>query len=239
MLTLREVQSESDPALAEWLAMYERSFLREVRMPREAIAAQVSAAARVTPEGDVLHVAAALDGDAVVGGAMFTFLSRSNLGFLSYIFIGPETRGRGVGEWVYRQLAGMLGMDATARGQSLQGIILEVEREDLAATVRERGERVRRLRFFARVGARIVTGIDYLQPPLHPEAEPVPLYLMFDAVGLQSPALSHERVLAWVDDAYRVVYVQEAGINERVVIDCLRQVRDSMGKQPVGIRRPA
>ena len=116
---------------------------------------------------------------------------------------------------------------------------MEVEREDLAATAREREERVRRLRFFARAGARIVTGIDYRQPPLHSDAEPVPLYLMFDAVGSQSPTLSHERVLAWVDDAYRVVYVQGAGISERVVIDCLRQVRESMGAQPVGIRRPA
>ncbi len=133
----------------------------------------------------------------------------------------------------------MLGSDATARGQFLQGIIFEVEREDLAATAREREERIRRLRFFARVGARIVTGIDYLQPPLHPDAEPVPLYLMFDAVGSQSPALSRERVLAWVDDAYRVVYVQEAGISERVVADCLRQVRASMGEQTVGTRRPA
>ncbi len=97
MLTLRDVQSEADPALAKWLTMYERSFPREVRMPREAIAAQVNATAPVSPEGDVLHVAAALDGDAVVGGAMCTFLNRSNLGFLSYIFIGPETRGRGVG----------------------------------------------------------------------------------------------------------------------------------------------
>ncbi len=238
MLTWRNVESESDPALAKWLAMYERSLPREVLVPREVITAQVNAAARVRVEGDVLHVAAALDADAIVGGAMFTFLSRSSLGFLSYIFIGPEMRGRGVGAWVYRQLTGVLGSDATVRGQSLQGVICEVEREDLAATPRELEERVARLRFFARVGARIVTGINYLQPPLHPEEEPLPMYLMFDPAGSQRPTLSHERVLAWVEDAYRAVYTQGAGLSERVVAECLRQVRESMGELPVGIRQP-
>lgn len=237
MLTWRSVQSESDPVLAKWLGMYERSFPREVLVPREVIAAQINAAARVPVEGDVLHVAAALDGDAIVGGAMFSFLSQSNLGFLSYIFSGPEARGRGVVAWVYRQLTGSLASDATVRGRSLQGIIFEVEREDLAATPREREERIRRLRFFAKVGAGVVTGIDYLQPPLHSEEEPLPMYLMFEAAGSQGPTLWQKRVIAWVEDAYRVIYVQGAGLSERVVADCLRQVRESMGELPVGIRR--
>jgi len=238
MLTWRNVQSESDPELDKWLAMYERSFPREVLVPREVIAAQINAAARVPFEGDVLHVAAALDGDTIVGGAMFTFLSRSSLGFLSYIFIGPETRGQGFGAWVYQQVKGVLGSDATVRGQSLQGIIFEVEREDLAATPGEREERIGRLRFFARVGAHIVTGISYLQPPLHLDEEPLPMYLMFDPAGSQRSALSNERLLAWVEDAYRASYVQGAGLSERVVAECLRQVRESTGELPVGLRRP-
>jgi GNAT superfamily N-acetyltransferase len=228
MPTWREVQSESDPVLADWLAMYERSFPNEVRLPREVVTAQIAEAGR-TPRGeDVLHVAAAMEGDAVVGGANFTYLGRSNVGLLSYIFTAPERRGRGVGGWIYRQVTTVLRADAARRGRSLEGVLLEVERDDLA-TGPEREERVRRLRFFAGAGARVVTGVDYLQPPLHPGEEPLPMHLMFDPAGAGRPAPSCGEVLAWVDDIYRVIYGDGAGLDEHVLQECSRRVRRAAG----------
>jgi hypothetical protein len=228
MLAWRDVQSEADPTLANWLAAYERSFPIEVLLPRDVIMAQISEVSRAPSGENDFHVTAAMDGEAVVGGAMFTFLGRTSVGLLSYIFTGSERRGNGIGTWLYDRVVSVLRADATRRNRSLRGLVSEVEREDLAALPSEREERIRRLRFFTRVGARILAGVNYLQPPLHSGEEPLPMYLMFDAVGSGRPTLSSRRVLALVADIYRVAYVNGAGLSEYAVQECLERVRQSI-----------
>jgi GNAT superfamily N-acetyltransferase len=224
--------------LAQWLAIYERSFPRQVRVTPHVIAGQIGPAEPGSAAGDVLHVAAAMDGGVVVGGAMFSLLRRSGLGFVSYIFTAADTRGQGVGTWTYRRLVGALGADAAQNRQPLQGVIFEVEREELAETAGEREERIRRLRFFTRMGARILTGLDYLQPPLHAGDAPLRMHLLFDPAGSPEPLPSGDRVLSWITDAYDSIYVRGSGLEAGVVAPCLQRARDSMGHAPVGMRRP-
>ncbi len=114
----------------------------------------------------------------------------------------------------------------------------EVEREDLAGTPAEREVRTRRLHFFGRMGARILTGLDYLQPPLHAGDEPLRMCLMFDPGRSSGPPPSADRVMAWVADAYDSIYVKGTGLAEGAVARCLQQVRQSMARLPVGTRRP-
>ena len=239
VLTWWEVRSGTDPTLSRWLATYEQSFPIEVRVPSEVIAEQIRQRDQGHPEFDVHHLAAALDGQDVVGGAMFSFLGHSRVGFISYIFVDSRMRGRGIGGWIHRRLITALEADSAAlRSEPLAGVVFEVERDDLAETPGERTEKIGRLRFFARLGAGILTGLDYLQPPLHAGEAPLPMYLMYHPVALSSQRLSAGDVLAWVAHIYDAIYVKGAGLSERAVGDCLVRVERSMEGGHVALRRP-
>ncbi|HSB69692.1 MAG TPA: GNAT family N-acetyltransferase [Candidatus Methylomirabilis sp.] len=239
VLTWWEVQSGRDPTLSSWLATYEESFPFEVRAPSEVIAEQIRRRDLGQAEDDVHHLAAALDGQTVVGGAMFSFLDRSRVGFISYVFVDSRMRGHGIGEWIFRRLLAVLEADSAALHlEPMAGVVFEVEREDLAKTPGEGMERIRRLRFFARLGAGILTGLDYLQPPLHAGEAPLPMYLMYQPMALSSQGLSAGDVLAWVAHIYDAIYVKGAGLSESVVRDCLDRVERSMEGGHVALRRP-
>ncbi len=185
MLQWREIESLSDPVIPQFAATYEASFPIEVRVPQQLIVARIEKKLVGDPALGVYHLGVAFDGEAMVGGAVFDFLNQSNIGFIDYIFVDRQLRSRGIGQFIYDRLSDTLGRDASRPGQEkLQGILFEIEKEDLATQAGERQHRVRRLRFFLRMGAGIASGLSYLQPPLHPGEGPLPMHLMFHPIGV-------------------------------------------------------
>lgn len=238
MLHWREIESSSDPVLPQFAATYEASFPIEVLVPQQLIVALIERKLRGELALNVYHLGVAFDGDAMVGGAVFNFLHQASIGFIDYIFVNRQLRGRGIGQFIYDRLSDTLKRDASGSGRGLlQGILFEIEREDLAAEADDRRERMRRLRFFLGRGAGIISGLNYLQPPLHPGKEPLPMHLMFHPIGVPEDQLSDSLVVFWVRSVYTVIYLHECGVSKAILTGCLRRVTASTRRGHLVLRR--
>jgi acetyltransferase (GNAT) family protein len=233
------VNSCADPVVPQLLAIYEKSFPIEVLVSPEVIVALIEKGDRRDLGAAVFHIGAALEDDVVVGGAVFIFLRRCNIGFINYIFVESGRRGRGVGEFIYHHLRSILERDATAlNDRQLEGVLFEVEREDSPTALGEPMEKIKRLRFFGRMGAGILEGLDYVQPPLHAGEDPLPMYLMFEPIGTRKKLPSLTRLVSWVENIYRVVYIGGSGLETKVVGESLHRITESLRVGSVTLRHP-
>lgn len=114
----------------------------------------------------------AADGDRLLGFSVFRPLTKASLGYLWYLCVDENTRGMGIGSKLYRETVAWL-----QRLGGLKGMIFEVARLD-SESHPVYGDPVRRVQFYERLGARLILGYDYIQPPIPPHG-PVPLQLMF------------------------------------------------------------
>ena len=119
----------------------------------------------------------ARDGDALLGFSVFRYLAEASLGYLWYICVDQSTRGQGIGRQLYQRTLDSLGKN----GNCLKGLIFEVERLD-SESHPVYGDPIRRVKFYERLGARLILGYDYWQPPIPPHG-PVALQLMFHPIG--------------------------------------------------------
>ena len=121
-------------------------------------------------------------GDKLLGFSIFRVLKEASLGYLWYLCVDQATRGQGIGKKLYERT-----LDSLKNGNDLKGLIFEVERLD-SKSHPVYGDPIRRVRFYERLGARLILGYDYRQPPIPPYDE-VPLQLMYHPIdGLPSAA---------------------------------------------------
>ncbi len=159
--------------MSQMRSLYEASFPPEELRPFERIREEL-----VSPNGERrTHLLAALDGDRVLGLSLFALFPKASLGYLWYLCVDPDTRGSGVGGMLYCESLEHLRRDASGQGVGLKGMIFEVERLTTESHP-VYGDPFRRIRFYERLGARMVEGYDYYQPAIPPHG-PVPLQLMF------------------------------------------------------------
>ena len=187
-IELRRITTGSEERMAKICSLYESSFPQEELRPFERIREELE-----SPNGDRLtRLIAAVDGDSAPGISIFALFPAASLGYLWYLCVDPSTRGSGLGGKLYRESLDVLNRDASDLGTSLRGMIFEVERTTTEAHP-VYGDPFRRIRFYQRLGARLIEGYDYHQPAIPPHG-PVPLQLMFHPLGLAgectSPALA-------------------------------------------------
>jgi hypothetical protein len=236
-----EITSPSDPLLRGFLAIYDDSFPIEVRVPASTIVAAMERQAKDAPMERTRHTCAAILDERVVGGAIFSLLERNAVGFISYIFVGSALRAQGIGEYIYRHIVRTLREDAVRVHRTpLKGVLCEVEREDPALADAERIKRIRRLRFFGRMGAAILTGLHYLQPSLHPAEDPLPMHLMLDPLekGEGDDHVNSRLVLSWIEDIYHSVYLKGGEAEETVLLACHDRVKQSIQSEALDLRQP-
>ena len=118
------------------------------------------------------------DGDVLLGFSLFRILEEASLGYLWYLCVDQSRRGGGIGRQLYQRT-----LDALKNGNDLKGLIFEVERLDSEAHP-VYGDPIRRVKFYERLGARLILGYDYRQPPIPPYDE-VPLQLMYHPIELR------------------------------------------------------
>lgn len=154
-------------------SLYEMSFPKEELRSFEQIKQEISS----PTEERRTHMIAALDGEKVLGLSIFVLFPTASLGYLWFLCVDPNTRGLGLGGRLYCDSIEWLKRDAKALGVDLRGVIFEVERITTEAHPIF-GDPRRRIRFYERLGALMVAGYDYHQPPIPPHG-PVALQLMF------------------------------------------------------------
>ncbi len=185
-IEVHKITTAPENTMAQIRKLYEMSFPPAELREFERIAGDL-----VSPNGERrTSLLAAIEGESVLGISIYAVFPRESLAYLWYLCVDPETRGAGVGGRLYRASLDQLDSDGWT---DLKGMIFEVERLSSEAHPIY-GDPHRRVRFYQRLGARMIEGYDYHQPPIPPH-DPVPLQLMFHPLGLResecdSPALA-------------------------------------------------
>ncbi len=197
-IEIRQITTGSEELMGQIRSLYEASFPPEELRPFEKISEEL-----VSPNGKRLsRLIVALDGDSVPGISIFALFPEASLGYLWYICVDPDTRGSGLGGRLYRESLEILNRDASDLGMSLKGMIFEVERLTTEAHPLY-GDPLRRIRFYQRLGARLIEGYDYHQPPIPPHG-PVPLQLMFHPLELAGARCTPPALAGVVSDFLRL-----------------------------------
>lgn len=188
-----ELSRLDDPLIADVLAIYRESFPPEERITEEALLGCVGAGSGGAGGFyQQTHLLAATNGVNALGMCHFTGFwggeddNRSDFVYMDYIAVDKRIRGSGIGGQMYFSALAQAHVDACFRGRRLRGLVYEVERPELAADEEDRTLRQRRIKFYERRGARVLDGIDFVQPSLGEGLPEVPLHLVYHPDGDRS-----------------------------------------------------
>lgn len=163
-ISIHELTTWPEDLSAQARILYERSFPPEERNDFGRIQ-QAAVDGRV-------HALAAQNGNSLVGLSIFKHIKEARLGYLWYLCVDDSTRGSGIGSRLCEKT-----IEVLENIGGLRGLIFEVGRINSKPHPMF-GDPIRRIRFYQRLGARLIMGYDYWQPPIPPHG-PVPLQLMF------------------------------------------------------------
>jgi GNAT superfamily N-acetyltransferase len=153
-LRLHEITTVTDDLLLPWLDLYERAFPEAERIPVSRFLSILKA--RERGEEPNRHLLCALSGDQLIGLAAFNCMPEVGALFLWYIAVPDQARGQGVGSWLYRAVVEQY-------GANLRAMIFDLEDPALIDSPLAHAVALRRVNFYRRLGAHILTGIDYVQ----------------------------------------------------------------------------
>lgn len=166
---------------SQFLSLYEQSFPPEERRHYQSADQLMDFVADHRPTFRILAVSA--DNCSRLAG-FITFWEFPDYVYIEHLAVDPILRGSGIGSEMIRYIA---------RTHD-SPLILEVEPAETGAMAQ------RRIKFYQRLGFDLHDEINYMQPPYHPELQPIPLSLMtLGDIDLTNPA-------AALDPIYRHVY---------------------------------
>ena len=148
--TLGEITSLDDPLLLPWLDLYETAFPPEERVFTSLLLGGVKTPGKY-------HMLAAVDESRNLAGmAFYSEEIEAKAAFLWYLAISPALRNHGIGAWLYRAVLQRLDANDLA-------MFLDVDIPEEARTEAERDLSRRRIGFYQRLGARLLSGIRLVQ----------------------------------------------------------------------------
>ncbi len=164
-------QTRFERLLAGFVAIYDRAFpVSSEREDPHAWRARLGEAPPPSePWMDIgLLLSAGDGGERVLGGVAFEHYARSRCGLVTYLVVDERERGRGHARRLLGHALGALRRRSAERDEALAAVFAETEwpdRLDSADVHLVRAAR-RRLAVLARLGARVLWDVDYVQPQL-------------------------------------------------------------------------
>jgi ribosomal protein S18 acetylase RimI-like enzyme len=155
-LTFTPITNLDDDLLIPWLNLYETAFPPEERVLVSAFLKILKAKER----GQLLstEMLAAVDEDQHMTGMVFyEFHPEERTAALWYMAIDTQLRSQGLGSRVYHEIV------SRAQVAGCQAMLFEVEIPDNAHSPEAQILAKRRIQFYRRNGAKLLTGIHYLQ----------------------------------------------------------------------------
>jgi ribosomal protein S18 acetylase RimI-like enzyme len=192
-----ELTGLHDELLPAWLDLYETSFPFNERL----LVSHFIRLLQAKEQGEAKQITlSALAGQShdLIGMAAWHYIQEPGIAYLWYIAICPEARSRGLGSMYYHAFLA----SAFAKGARLA--LFEVEKPELARDEPERILAQRRIDFYTRQGARLLTGIHYLQS-VGAHAPSTPMHLMFHAKDDLSPSEAYRLASQVLGDALQQV----------------------------------
>jgi GNAT superfamily N-acetyltransferase len=135
----------------------------------------------------------------VMGLSIFRYHPEQEFGYLWYLCVDESTRGAGVGGKLFCATVDALTAAARENGLRIKGMMFEISRLDSESDP-VYGDPHRRLKFYERLGARMILGYDYYQPPIPPYPDNVPLELMFRPIDMPESTCTPDELATLVRD---------------------------------------
>ena len=162
------------PQFAESMRIYEYSFPRYETRETEKIKEMLRC-------DDNYHLFASLNIDNKVIGIslMYTF-KELGFGLLDYMALTPDCQNKGIGTEIFNFTLD----EFNSYVPNGTGLLLEIQKENVPDLQEiEIKNRVRRINFYKRLGVKNLEGVNYLLPPLQPDAETEEMYIMIRPVA--------------------------------------------------------
>jgi GNAT superfamily N-acetyltransferase len=173
---IRAIHELDTPLGREALAIYEQAF---PEAERDAVANIAASLENANPAMEVAHFHALVEQGEVVGFSYFSTYKQYYLGYLKFIAVRADLRGKRYGPLLLQDALQQLRADGRrATGWPYLGLVLEVERPETADTDQDRRLRERRIQFYRRNGAVMLEGVDYVAPPVASGQPSLPFHLM-------------------------------------------------------------
>lgn len=186
-----EVISVDDPLLPDWLALYETAFPANERVLCATWLRILSA--KGAGEQQDQHLLAAVCEGQLAGLASYATRPDVGAAHLQYLATVPELRSQGIGAALYGEVVRRVRADCP----SARGMVIEVESPREVST-EDPEMALRRIGFYKRQGARVLSGIEYWQSV--PGHRAIRMCLMVHAFGEMSPAEGLELAQAVLGD---------------------------------------
>jgi ribosomal protein S18 acetylase RimI-like enzyme len=165
-LSCREILSTSDPAWQGWKEIYYASFPISERMSDDFFILMLDDKSNGHARNRHMLALTGRDLEDVKGMAFYETHEEINAGILWYIAIAEKARNRGMGTYLYQQIA------AQAKEDKVDFLVLEVEISEAAGDLADR-----RLAWYRRQGAKLLEGVEYYQE-VDTGQPPLPMLLM-------------------------------------------------------------
>jgi GNAT superfamily N-acetyltransferase len=207
-----ELLNPADPLLAAVRRLYETALDEDERVPWEWLERGVTARAGWRPGGTGKHLIVAGTRTGELAGFVFCLHLPGYGGYLSYVAVADEFRGRGVGRRLYEQAFNVLAVDAAATDEPLPFVIWESCPPEPDDGPHAHAIWTARTRLFHKAGGLWIDGVTLPSPNwTDPAAPPVPLQLFLAPVDTPREAFDSGMVKAAVQGLLERVYKAEPG----------------------------
>jgi len=186
-LTLDRVKLASDPRFDQLVAIYREALPRSERKPAAKLAKMIA-------QPGYIFLVLMLDGK-VVGFAIAVCFERTDACLIEYMAIAGEMRGHGLGHTLFKSVLEL----PEIRDRYL---LAEVESEEVPSA--DHVDRVRRKRFYRKLGCRQIEGLDYIMPAVSTSTPPAMNILVYRRELPED--LSKGQLRMWLEDIYVNVY---------------------------------
>ena len=206
-IEIREIAAIPEDLADQMRCLYERSFHPEETRDWAGMTESLG--------GDSLgrtRMTLATRDHAIMGLSIFRYHPDQEFGYLWYLCVDESTRGTGIGGKLFRATVDALTAVARENGRRIKGMMFEISRLD-SQSHPVYGDPHRRLRFYERLGARMIMGYDYRQPPIPPYPDEVPLELMFRPIDLPESACAQDELATLVRNFLLHCQGREAQVN--------------------------
>lgn len=178
MLTFVDIREACDELFIPWIELYETSFPPEERI----LVAQFLTLLKAKERGEYpeSHMQAALDGDGKFCALLrYDLVKEREAAYFWYLAVHPEARSGGIGAECFAHVV------ARATQAGLRALVWEVEVPEHFEDPERRALAQRRIAFYRRQGALMLTGIDYQQQL--PNQPAIPLHVMVRPIQPVTP----------------------------------------------------
>ena len=160
---------------------------------------------------DVLDIYIARADGQMVGFAVTCPLDHTPVAFMSYLAVDGSLQGQGIGGRLLDYTLSRLAEDTPA-----EVLIWEVEPEEPESEHPSN----RRIRFYERHGARVITEIqNYLMPATIEGHPPIPMRLMWANIGGRKAMVTKRDFHQWVKAMFDTLYDDHPDLRDRTLAD--------------------